>query len=628
MVFLTEKMSYPHSKITTYQILNPYSVTYDHLNYIENIKFTPKEIDILACIISGKTNDEIANLFFLSPRTVESHIRGISIKIELKADESPEKSRSRHLIIDFLEKSPKYNLLKNHYLFLLTQDKFRKTLQQTIVNSHSHAKISCVIVSLNGPSELLAKELKKHLQWAGITSSYEKFKFESEALNYFYVLSSHEAHLLQKKIIFLHQLSDDIPLETLKSSLDCLSDHIKENFVHILEMNESTSLEKTLISEQPISYFQNYYGMFFSLLEKISANQKFSSLSADFINFIDTLESHSQTPVNNTLPEQTFLMKFKSYKWFLSTLALIFSLLLIVLRGFIVKNRPSEEYEQGRTNWFLNKHPYSWPSITPKNVYEMSQSHTVKEGFIQIHSSDVQTFLELLKLRPDKVIIRGVFFLDALTIGRLKDCLRCFPDIQGWGVKIKGLDDPKAMTEFLSLPELKKLKTLILWSNNIGAQGLKALTLSPQLFNLSRLDLGRNHIRDEGAKFLAHSPYLKNLVALNLWENDITDVGVKMLVQSPNLRAITYLNLGANNLTDEGAIFLANSSYLSNLERLNVGANNIKDLGAQVLSTSIYLDNLKDLNLYGNKISTNQAQALESWALQKGARLNIYAHQP
>ncbi|MDX1923852.1 MAG: helix-turn-helix transcriptional regulator, partial [Rickettsiaceae bacterium] len=87
---------------------------------ISGIKFTPREIEVMSYILYGKTPGAIAN--FLSTankaielRTVNTHIQNIRRKI---------KASARVTIIDFIEKSDKHKILRNHYLDLLVKREF------------------------------------------------------------------------------------------------------------------------------------------------------------------------------------------------------------------------------------------------------------------------------------------------------------------------------------------------------------------------------------------------------------------------------------------------------------------------------------------------------------------------
>ncbi len=93
----------------------------DDLNVIGTIKFTPREIDVLAFTISGRTAKKMAALLDISPRTVENHVRNIMFKLECN---------SREAIIDFAERSGKLLYLKQRYVNLIIHAAFQKALNR------------------------------------------------------------------------------------------------------------------------------------------------------------------------------------------------------------------------------------------------------------------------------------------------------------------------------------------------------------------------------------------------------------------------------------------------------------------------------------------------------------------
>ena len=68
----------------------------EHLETINGINFTQREIDIIAFTLTRRSSKTIAPLLSISPRTVENHISNIMMKLECN---------SREAIIDFIEKS-------------------------------------------------------------------------------------------------------------------------------------------------------------------------------------------------------------------------------------------------------------------------------------------------------------------------------------------------------------------------------------------------------------------------------------------------------------------------------------------------------------------------------------------
>jgi DNA-binding NarL/FixJ family response regulator len=53
------------------------------INVIKN-ELTPKELEVSKLAISGLTNAEIGKEFYLSPRTIETHLRSVYSKLQLR----------------------------------------------------------------------------------------------------------------------------------------------------------------------------------------------------------------------------------------------------------------------------------------------------------------------------------------------------------------------------------------------------------------------------------------------------------------------------------------------------------------------------------------------------------------
>ena len=53
----------------------------NYLNQINGIKFTYREIDIITCILHNRGEKKIAALLSISPRTVNTHVHNITLKI-------------------------------------------------------------------------------------------------------------------------------------------------------------------------------------------------------------------------------------------------------------------------------------------------------------------------------------------------------------------------------------------------------------------------------------------------------------------------------------------------------------------------------------------------------------------
>ena len=81
-----------------------------NIEFINGVYFTPREMEIISCILNVRGVKKIASILSISPRTVEGHIQNILLKIS---------SNSQEHIKDLVERSEQISQLKNYYLDLL-----------------------------------------------------------------------------------------------------------------------------------------------------------------------------------------------------------------------------------------------------------------------------------------------------------------------------------------------------------------------------------------------------------------------------------------------------------------------------------------------------------------------------
>lgn len=128
----------------------PVEIYYQHLQTINGVYFTNREIDIAACILQGRTAKRIAILLNISPKTVENHLRNIMLKITCYSKEK---------IIDFIEKSGKFNYIKYYYSSLVIKLAFEMEWKQVLSLVQAQRPINCTVVYHN-----LVNEKSKLLQ--------------------------------------------------------------------------------------------------------------------------------------------------------------------------------------------------------------------------------------------------------------------------------------------------------------------------------------------------------------------------------------------------------------------------------------------------------------------------------
>ena len=133
----------------------------NHLKTISGIHFTSREIDVLSCLRYNRGEKKIAEMLDISPRTVETHISNIKMKLS---------GRSRDQIIDFLESSGKTKYLSDWYSHLLTQASYINTLKAIRKLSDNQSHKCCFIIQTQNNEFLgLVKQIKDDLNFAGIT---------------------------------------------------------------------------------------------------------------------------------------------------------------------------------------------------------------------------------------------------------------------------------------------------------------------------------------------------------------------------------------------------------------------------------------------------------------------------
>ena len=133
----------------------------NHLQEVSGVKFTSREIDVIACILHNRGEKKIGALLSISYRTVSSHVRNIMNKFSCN---------SRDCIIDVVEKSGKLQHLRQYYFYLVLQGNFIQQLQKiaAIIN-RSGAVCSTNFTKLNEAKKNLLQQIKQHLKLANVT---------------------------------------------------------------------------------------------------------------------------------------------------------------------------------------------------------------------------------------------------------------------------------------------------------------------------------------------------------------------------------------------------------------------------------------------------------------------------
>lgn len=295
-----------------------------------NIRFTNREIDVISCLLAGRSGKKIASFLSISPKTVENHIRNIMVKLECN---------SRENIIDFLEKSESFHSFKQHYSKILVQMAFELELKKIAKYSQMRSP-SCLNIYYSNEKEKpsFIIDLERYLQIAGIiVSSYnwdpgQLINIPSEKIDY--VIYSISKDFAKKFQYFDGNLTID------EFKLNQIGNKNLEVILLLMEKLDDHTyfLFQKLISDYIDANKQtNYYFFIFEILKRIliehniqknieEFNKQYNSFSANPAVYTESL---SQQLIEHTTRHNNFINYITSKKVILIAGLLLFTLTVI-----------------------------------------------------------------------------------------------------------------------------------------------------------------------------------------------------------------------------------------------------------------------------------------------------------
>ncbi|MBX9787151.1 MAG: tetratricopeptide repeat protein [Alphaproteobacteria bacterium] len=246
-------------------ILLTLDIYYGHLHIINDITFTPREIDIIACILNRRATS-ISAFLSIGSRAVETHTRNIRLKAGGLS--------GRESIINFIEKSGKLSLIKNEYYVSLRGRVFFEEKLKNISQERSSDIPTCLFVYERGQQykTSLMIYLKEHLKRVG-------FKIETHISDDYSFLTNPHNTLNFQKIVHIIYL---IPKQTETSSWSSADFKSLEKTIFL---SQGESHDPNLKRVHPINILENgnYYISFFKVLKKMLPNKNIDRIIEDFI---------------------------------------------------------------------------------------------------------------------------------------------------------------------------------------------------------------------------------------------------------------------------------------------------------------------------------------------------------
>jgi tetratricopeptide (TPR) repeat protein len=236
---------------------------------IKGSKFTQREIDIIACLLQGRSQKTIAALLSIAPRTVETHVRNIMLKLECNSSEG---------IRDSIEKSGNFFILREHYQALLIQAAFEKQLY-SLAHLMREKKLICYLVWEEEQTDIsaLIKKLDHDLRHLGIQPLIKAIKKENFDTS---ILIGKDT--LEKEIILGVALTDS--LEKLLDTYKSLTQY-NDLFLLLFFTDEKEEPSKSSQEYKKIKYINvqnNYYLSFLEIFKIIYPGKEVENIILSF----------------------------------------------------------------------------------------------------------------------------------------------------------------------------------------------------------------------------------------------------------------------------------------------------------------------------------------------------------
>lgn len=242
------------------------------IEMVNGVKLTPRELDIMACILNGRTVKTIASFLSIAPKTAEHHIRSITLKLGCNSQEG---------VRDFIEKTGKTSLFRKHYQWLLVQVDFRKRLAEIFKILYSKT-ITCCFHYGPGQQESLPLlcAIEGHLKQAGvrvIVDRTEDSKFEKSLLSPESPIDS-VIYVVSDALIKKFYVEDD------SAKLTQTTPQLQRRWTFLSLEKETLSVPQDFykIGYLALHEQKSYYHFIFEVLKKLAPDANLEKIIKDF----------------------------------------------------------------------------------------------------------------------------------------------------------------------------------------------------------------------------------------------------------------------------------------------------------------------------------------------------------
>ncbi|MBX9621560.1 MAG: LuxR C-terminal-related transcriptional regulator [Alphaproteobacteria bacterium] len=292
-------------------LLFPEEIYLEHLSIINDVNFTPREIDVIACLLNARRTSQIASILSISPRTVTTHFRNIMLRLGCNSQEG---------IISFIERSHKLHILREYYSSLLIKLAFEKLLKE-VSKLKKEDNSTCLFVFWKERTlkNALLSHLKSHLNDSGIKVELQEQKLDEKVEN---ITSENKTLLLFVEEKYRQEFSKDL----------------------------------LIFNSVKLHDEKNYYFAFLKIIASLFPNINLDTILTSFREKYDEMQNisgnkHSRNYQDNrSLRSQKNIFFFhmiqflKSKKWYLFFIFLFLSGINIIYLTFKNRNDQSQSY--------------------------------------------------------------------------------------------------------------------------------------------------------------------------------------------------------------------------------------------------------------------------------------------
>jgi len=311
------------------EVIPTHEIYAEKLTQIRDIKFTPREIDVIACIVNSKRPSEIACFLSISKKTVSSYISQINGKIG---------ATSPAQVINFVKESDKFTIIKTEYIPNLY---IRIIFEEKLKQFQKIKKESSLCCESNQQTQKnvrpLVAQLKNHLKQSGIhirgrnTKDYKPIidlmpDLKSKNIDYAIYIMPRDLVNVLKGDINIKSLKT-LVLESSKNSGNIIFFQFEKKIIN--SISEKSPNHQLILSLERENYYFSFFGLLKIFYPSIGINNLIEEFRKVYKNHFDC-DNNFLSNLTNKITYKNFdfflllLKKRKKWLWVFSMLGLIF----------------------------------------------------------------------------------------------------------------------------------------------------------------------------------------------------------------------------------------------------------------------------------------------------------------